>query len=459
MIKYRNIKLNQSAVMALLLILTIYSCNSGKDAYQLTGIKGRKPWFEPVPFGMNYIEQGSFRIGPTDHENPNEMLPTKVITINSFWIDDTEITNNEYRQFTRWVLDSIAMQLTIDDGSEFYCKKNKFKEVIEPAAIDWDKRSQIWNDNNIEIQEAIEPLYYSEKDRLFGKKSIDTRKLYYQYSYIDFKQAAKLNNQYNYSTGAYEGTFIDPETGEGSPIADRSSFFITKRVMVYPDTLCWIRDYTFSFNDPWTKHYFNHVAFDDYPVVGVAWEQAKAFCHWRTRIKADFLKISEIQPIHPYRLPTEAEWEFAARGGQDGTVFPWGSYYSSTCEGCYLANFKPLRGNYVADSKHTAKSMEVGTYEPNDYGLYDMAGNVAEWTSTAYHPSGYDIMGDWNPNYEYNALPNDPPTLKRKVIRGGSWKDIAHYLKTSTRDFEYQDSSKSYIGFRCVMTALEDRIP
>jgi formylglycine-generating enzyme required for sulfatase activity len=96
----------------------------------------------------------------------------------------------------------------------------------------------------------------------------------------------------------------------------------------------------------------------------------------------------------------------------------------------------------------------VASFEPNEYGLFDMAGNVSEWTSCAYHPSAYVFTHDLNPDYEYNARPEDPPVLKRKVIRGGSWKDIAYFMQTSSRDYEYQDSAKSFVGFRNVRTYI-----
>jgi formylglycine-generating enzyme required for sulfatase activity len=111
-----------------------------------------------------------------------------------------------------------------------------------------------------------------------------------------------------------------------------------------------------------------------------------------------------------------------------------------------------LRGNYIDDG--TVYTAKVGSYEPNEYGLFDMSGNVAEWTCCAYHPDAYIFQHDLNPNYEYNARPQDPPVLKRKVIRGGSWKDIAYFLETSSRDYEYQDSTKSYIGFRNVRSYI-----
>ena len=100
--------------------------------------------------------------------------------------------------------------------------------------------------------------------------------------------------------------------------------------------------------------------------------------------------------------------------------------------------------------------MKVASFDPNDYRLYDMAGNVAEWTSSAFNESAYEILGDFNPTFEYDARPNDAPVLKRKVVRGGSWKDVAYFLRNSTRSFEYQDSTKSFIGFRCVRTSFKD---
>ena len=118
-------------------------------------------------------------------------------------------------------------------------------------------------------------------------------------------------------------------------------------------------------------------------------------------------------------------------------------------------NFWPitrLRGNYVEDGG--LATTIIRSYDPNDYGLYDMAGNKREWTSNAYAESSYDIISDLNPNYEYNAKPNDPPVMKRKVVRGGSWKDVATFQHVATRSYEYQDTAKSYIGFRCVGVIL-----
>ena len=96
----------------------------------------------------------------------------------------------------------------------------------------------------------------------------------------------------------------------------------------------------------------------------------------------------------------------------------------------------------------------VAHYPPNDFGLYDMAGNVAEWTNSAFDESSYNFTWDLNSSYTYHANYDDPAVMKRKVVRGGSWKDIGYFLQVSTRTFEYQDSAKSYIGFRCVQSYL-----
>ncbi|MEN9978310.1 MAG: hypothetical protein RLZZ569_935, partial [Bacteroidota bacterium] len=146
------------------------------------------------------------------------------------------------------------------------------------------------------------------------------------------------------------------------------------------------------------------------------------------------------------------EWERAARGDLNNSPYPWGGPYIRNESGCFLGNFKPMRGRYFEDGGfHTVKAY---SYNPNGWGLYCMAGNVAEWCETAYDESMYEFSHDINSDYRYDAYDWDPPALKRKVLRGGSWKDIGYYLMTSTRSYEYQDTAKSYIGFRNVMTHL-----
>ncbi len=442
--------MNKIKLLGFVIILTILStgCRLTGGSGELTGVLGRGSWFEPAPYGMTFVRRGNVTIGPSDQDVAWSQTTTKSISVDPFWMDDTEITNNEYRQFVNWVRDSIARTLLADQYPEFEITEDRRGNPLDQSTLNWDEKLE-WNEPD--YVDALEEMYLSEDERFFGKKEIDSRKLFYTYYWIDYQQAAKRANMYNYDTQSYTGTVKDVE-GNETAIDNRSSFIFSENVNIYPDTLVWIRDYTYSYNEPWATRYFWHPGFDDYPVVGVTWTQAKAFCHWRTRLHNNYLISSNDPPVQDYRLPTETEWEYAARGDKQVSMYPWGGYYTRNTEGDFLANFKPLRGNYVEDG--AMATIKVGSYDPNNYGLYDMAGNVAEWTRSAYDESSYMYINDFNPNYEYNAKPNDPPVMKRKVIRGGSWKDIATYIQTSTRTYEYQDTAKSYIGFRCVRSSF-----
>lgn len=448
-------KCNPYLFLLFFFVLLLMSCKDEKVSPILEGSRNR-PWFEPLPHNMAFIKQGSFRMGVSDEQITGESSGVKTISVSSFWMDETEITNHQYQQFVKWAADSVLATLAAKNGITDYQKKSKNGEPIEPARIDWSKIDGIWSDENEQMESVRDSFYFQGKDRLSNRNEIDYHLIHYRYYFIDYKQAAKRSSEFNYETQRYEGDYIDPVTGEKKPIQNRNSFFHVKNIPVYPDTLCWIRDFTYSYNEPWTMKYFRHPAFYEYPVVGVSWEQANAFCHWRTDRKAEFLSLDlvGIDPVQPYRLPTEAEWEFAARGGLDNNLYPWGSFYATTEKGCYMANFKPKRGNYINDSNNSARTTKVANYSPNGYGLFDMAGNVAEWTSTAYVQSAYSVMNDFNPEISYEALPSDPAALKRKVIRGGSWKDVAYFLQVSTRSYEYQDTATSYVGFRCVMSSI-----
>ena len=110
------------------------------------------------------------------------------------------------------------------------------------------------------------------------------------------------------------------------------------------------------------------------------------------------------------------------------------------------------RGNYTKDG--SLITTKVGSYKPNSNGLFDMAGNVAEWTSTAYTEAGILQMNDMNPELYYNAAVEDPYYMKKKAVRGGSWKDPEKFIESSWRTYEYQNEQRSYIGFRCVRTQV-----
>ncbi len=439
-------------VLALSVIfVTILSGCSNSGGGELTGVAQRGTFYEPDPYGMLFIPQGSFNMGPNDQDAAWSLTAqTKTVSIRSFWMDETEITNTEYRQFINWVRDSIARKLLGDQFEEFIIAEDEYGNEIDPPFLNWDEPIE-WD--NEEFAEILDEMYLPENERFFRRKEIDSRKLNYEYEWVDLQQAAKKTNRYNFETKQYEGVVYN-HTGEEETINDRSAFIMKDMVNVYPDTLCWISDFTYSFNEPWTEKYFWHVGFYEYPVVGITHEQATAFAIWRSRYMNNYLMSKGEPEVMWYRLPTEAEWEYASRGGLENQMYPWGGLYTRNNKGCFLANFKPLRGRYADDGGNT--SMAVASYAPNDFGLYDMSGNVAEWTSSAFDESAYSFTHDFNPTYKYNALPDDPHVMKRKVIRGGSWKDIGFYLQCGTRTYEYQDSAKSYIGFRCVRDYIGD---
>jgi gliding motility-associated lipoprotein GldK len=419
-------------------VLMVYSCKNHSG--QLVGVQDRPDFYSQKPFGMMFIPMGSYIMGNSGQDVPyGHTAPSKTVSVQSFYLDQTEITNNEYRQFVYWVRDSIAHTILGEEdepelwGQHYLVDKND--EVIELGEegrklIDWDEKIN-WKGIPDE-DNPLDQMFLPEHERYRYVKQIDTRKLIYEYWFINYKEAAKLANR-------------------DQGMRDRSVFVEKKTIPVYPDTLTWIRDFTYSFNEPMIN-YFWHPAYDHYPVVGVTWEQARAFSIWRTQMRNSYLSNRETPIELDFRLPTESEWEWAARGGLDLSPYPWGGPYIRNNYGCFLANYKPLRGNYIDDGGfHT---IIVAHFAPNDFGLYDMSGNVAEWTSNAYDESAYSWAHDLNMDYSYEAKEDDPPSLKRKVIRGGSWKDIGYYLQTGTRTYEFQDTAKSYIGFRCAQTFL-----
>ena len=402
---------------AILLILS--SCGGGNRG-QLVGAQKRERWYQADPYGMVFIPSGSYNMGPSDQDVPYaQVAQSRSVSVHAFYMDNTEITNNEYRQYVEWVRDSLAHRLI---GGEHLIDEGEYGE-----RINWRKKIDWEDEENVE---TLNELFLPEAERFYRRKEIDSRKLNFEYYWIDLHEAALRSSR---------------EQGK----TDRSVFIKRDVINVYPDTLAWIHDFTYSFNDPITNMYFWHPAYDEYPVVGVSWKQARAFCIWRTQLLNSYLNDNGETFVQDFRLPTESEWEYAARGGLDLSPYPWGGPYIRNSRGCFLGNFKPMRGNYLDDGGFYA--VKVTSYWPNDYGLYCMAGNVSEWTSNSYDESAYNFQHDLNPDYTYEAKEGDSEVLKRKVIRGGSWKDVGYFLQTGTRSFEYQDTSKCYVGFRCVM--------
>ncbi len=150
--------------------------------------------------------------------------------------------------------------------------------------------------------------------------------------------------------------------------------------------------------------------FPDNPVVGVNFSGAVTYATWAGK-----------------RLPTEAEWEYASRGGLAGNNYPWGNQADST-----MANF----------SKYYKSTLKVGSFKPNSYGLFDMAGNVWEWTSDNYSDNYYSVSSDQNPK--------GPSRGRFKVIRGGSWHSGGMCIQTYYRNGLSPSWIDFAVGFRCV---------
>lgn len=428
-----------------ILICLIFLLSCKKPVPDLVGTK-RDPYINTDPYGMMFVPLGSFHMGPSDQDiNYSMNSQKKSVSVQSFYIDETEITNDEYRQFVFYVKDSLALTIMGEQESDKYL----IDEGEYTQRLDWSKKIP-WN--NEDYREELSVLFLEESDeRFYRRKEIDARKFNYEYWWIDFKKASKKENRYTYNNIS-EAQVGSKSWEYGNGIKDRSEFIYREVVNIYPDTLCWIHDFTYSWNEPMTQMYFWHPTYDHYPVVGVTWEQAKAFCVWRTRLYNTFLESKGLPIVNDFRLPTESEWEYAARGGMSQNPYPWGGPYIRNSKGCFLGNFKPMRGNYTDDGGfHT---IIVAHYWPNGFGVYDMAGNVSEWTSNAFDESSYNFSHDLNMDYIYLSDENDAPALKRKVIRGGSWKDIGYYIQNGTRTYEYKDTAKSYVGFRCVQTYL-----
>ena len=262
-----------------------------------------------------------------------------------------------------------------------------------------------------------------------------------------------------------------------------------------PDTTVWEKE--LAFNTPYVSNYLRYPGFRYYPVVGVSWEQAVDYCRWRTEavnkqrameyygedyIDGDIPPIESGIYLPEFRLPTEAEWEYAAYG-QAGTqwldenqtqrrLYPWdGRTIRSSKRGSvgkFQANFKRGRGDYagIAGALNDAGfvTMNIYEYAPNDFGLYNMAGNVNEWVYDIYRPLNFQDMEDLNPirksdfmdseeSYDADNF-NSMVSNKSRVYKGGSWADGAMWLSPGTRRFLDQDSSSATIGFRCATTAL-----
>ena len=454
----------------LLLIITLtYSCGGGRMGRigtiggELTGVPVGRVWDEPTPYNMVLVSRGAYTMGPGEIDSLWGInIPTRGVSVDNFWMDETEITNSQYKQFVYWVRDSIIRERMADPryaGDDFYkITEDIYGDPVTPH-LNWSIPIP-WTRNTEEEEATINSLYITHP--ITGEKMLDGSQLNFRYELYDAAEAAKSKYR-NVSGNGSTSILISKDTAyiaqDGSivnetitrPFSSHYDFVHTYIVNVYPDTTCWINDFHNSNNEIYMRNYFSNPAYAHYPVVGVSWQQATAFCEWRTLFLRRSVSSAGVQ-VEKYRLPTEAEWELAARSGSSDNIYPWGSDGTLAENGCYQANFSPGDGAYAADN--FLITAPVRSFKPNNIGLYDMAGNVAEWTSTAYSESGNELMSNINPEYSYSASEDAPPFMKRKVVKGGSWKDNALFIRADMRDSEYQNRGRSYIGFRCVRTQI-----
>ena len=460
-------------LLTTLLALVITSCLSPNTGTanamggEVTGIRGTAV-NEPAPFGMVLVQRGSIKVGDEVSDSLwGTGAPSKTISVDAFWMDETEVSNAKYRQFVYWVRDSIIRERLADPaygGDETYkITEDQYGEPITPY-LNW-KKPIPWKKPTEDEKRAIESVYITNP--ITGEKMLDAARMNYRYEIYDYTQAALRKNRINPEernrntdipvdydavvTISKDTAYIDDEGAIiretiNRPLSGAYDFLNTYIVNIYPDTTCWVNDFPNANNETYLQLYFSHPKYDNHPVVGISWEQANAFCAWRTEYLLRGMG-PQAKWIQRYRLPSEAEWEFAARG-KSGSRFPWEQSDTKSDAGCYYANYKPGEGNYTQDGSLITSA--CGIFSANTNGLYDMAGNVAEWTSTVYTDAGVLQMSDINPDLQYRAAKEDPYRLKKKAIRGGSWKDPVKYIQGATRSYEYQNESRSYIGFRCV---------
>lgn len=342
----------------------------------------------------------------------------KRLSVASFYMSEHEVTNQQYKEFVNWVKMSVLGKMIEKEG-----------EDIELEGMDEES--------------AVYKKYLCDNSGKLKKELLN-------YSYMD-----------------YEGN--------------------KQTVNVYPDENVWLRPMSYSYNEPMTMHYFQHPAYDKYPVVGVSWKQAEAYCYWLTdRVNekillendiinkltygfsiSNFLSNENNQEykkllINRLRLPAEAEWEYAAAGryfsesfkGDIKPVYPWKTTSIIDNEGKLRANIALLKdqNGFSILGRHDDgfHTIVTGHYEANAFGLYDMAGNVAEWMmdKPVLEASENKTIEARNKKV-MNAF--DSP----RIIKGGSYLHSPVYCVYSTTAVHPEAKPASFIGFRVVMSAKE----
>lgn len=415
--KKRYPKLSLGLVFLAVLVCA-QACKSSSTIYKAPKVNAFRGGQLPAPPGMVYVPSGTILF----KSSLDSADTGKNVSLSAFFIDETEVTNKQYREFINWVADSIAVTDYLKDDQYFLNTADPEGE----RPINWKKVkkvSPLWKSNDPSIREQLAPMILMKG----SKRTLNPEVLNYQFTY----QKTRGNTKKEYVTDA---------------------------VLVMPVEDIWSNDFPNAQLASLDVNYFSHESFDYYPVVGVTWRQARAFTDWRGKeIMATLIKNSYLSGFQlALSLPTEAQWQYAAEGKLD----PRDTTASTrmTIDGLegkekLAVNFKQGEGTYSRDG--ATFTLPVKSYTPNAFGIYNMAGNVSEWTLDAFSPSAMVFVNDLNPVLLYDANEEDADALKRKVVRGGSWKDNGEQLNSETRNYSVDYEPHSYIGFRCVMSAFE----
>lgn len=335
-----------------------------------------KPELKSILSNLSYVPSKSFTsLSYTGSDSVSFYTP-RIASSHGFYISRFEVSNKEYREFVIYARDSMAHTLL-----------KHFKKSF--GLLDWSRRIN-WKDP------LLEPMMLLPEDRIFGRREINTDKIEYK---TDISSQSEIIN-------------------------------------IYPDTLVWISDFTYSYNEPLVKNYFSKKSYDNFPVVGISLKQAMAFCQWKTEQLNKLLNHSGSEYRVKLRLPTNTEWESASTGEKDEkNIFSPGR--------AYQINFGVIadrNGFIVKQYKDDGYfyTGPVNSYTAGAYGIYQMKGNVAEWTLT--------------PCDEIMNLEVKSEKLKTSfTVKGGGWDSDPFYLQTGACQFFSANDAHSFIGFRYIV--------
>lgn len=435
----------RKSLLSLIIVAVIMAaCAPGtRNSGEVTGVGGVS-WAEPAPYGMVLINRGAYDMGPSRNDSVWGITrDDHGISVDAFYMDETEITNSKYKQFVFWVRDSIIRERLADPaygGNEvFKIEEDRDGNPVKPH-LNWSKAIP-WRNPNEDEARAIESIY--RINPITGQKELDVTQLNFRYEVYDLTEASKRRNRLdpalrNLNTDepadpnevimiSKDTAFIDDEGRIHRETITRQlsseyDFLNTYIVNIYPDTTVWVNDFDNAYNEPYVRMYFAHAGYNDYPVVGVSWDQANAFCVWRTLLYKSALGKNPVI-VEPYRLPTEAEWEYAARGAMESKS----TKYSGSNDLATVA----------WTSADCGEPQAVATKAPNEIGLYDMSGNVYEICEDEYAP--------------YSSAAQTDPTggsSDQQIFRGGGYISAASDCRTSVRSFAPTDYKDAFIGFR-----------